>query len=80
MNILKVVVLVIHIAVSIGLVVSVLLHTGSGGGLSSLLGGASGGLFSGTSIVEKNLDRITIVLGVVFGTTTLFLVWTLAPK
>jgi len=78
---LKIVVLVIHIIVCTGLVVSVLLHSGKGGGLSaSLGGGSSGSLFSGSSIVEKNLDRITIVLGCVFAVTSLLLVWMLAPK
>lgn len=80
MGVFKVIVLVIHISVSLALVVSVLLHSGKGGGLASVLGGQSASLFSGTSIVEKNLDRITIVLGLTFATTTLLLVWMLAPK
>lgn len=73
----KVVVLVIHIIVSLGLVVSVLLHTSKGGGLPGFLGGATGSVFSGSYIVEKNLDRITIVLGSTFAVTTLLLVWLL---
>jgi preprotein translocase subunit SecG len=78
---LKIVVLVVHIIVCAGLVISVLLHSGKGGGLSaSLGGGSSGSLFSGSHIVEKNLDRITIVLGCVFAATSLTLVWMLAPK
>jgi len=78
----KIIVLVIHIIVCTGLVISVLLHAGKGGGLSSVLGGGGGGssLFSGSYIVEKNLDRITIVLGSTFAVTTLLLVWMLAPK
>jgi preprotein translocase subunit SecG len=80
MGIFKIIVLVIHITVSAALIISVLLHSGKGGGLASVLGGASASLFSGTSIVEKNLDRITIVLGLVFATTTLLLVWLMAPK
>ena len=72
--------MVIHITVSAALIISVLLHSGKGGWLASVLGGASASLFSGTSIVEKNLDRITIVLGLVFATTTLLLVWLMAPK
>ena len=80
MGALKIVVLVFHISVSLGLVISVLLHSGKGGGLSSSLGGgASGSLFSGSHIVEKNLDRITIVLGGVFAVTSLLLVWLIAP-
>ncbi|MHB8896549.1 MAG: preprotein translocase subunit SecG, partial [Candidatus Geothermincolia bacterium] len=63
-----------------GLIVSVLLHSGKGGGLASVIGGQSASLFSGTYVVEKNLDRITVVLGIVFAITTLLLVWMLAPK
>jgi len=77
---LKIVVVVIHLIVSLALVVSVLLHSGKGGGLASVLGGASASLFSGSYIVEKNLDRITIVLGITFAITTLLLVWLMAPK
>lgn len=75
MEVVKIVVLVIHIIVSLILVVSVLLHSGKGGGLAGVLGGGGGGAFSGTYIVEKNLDRITIVCGAVFAVTTLTLVW-----
>jgi preprotein translocase subunit SecG len=80
MSVAKIIVLVIHLIVSTGLIVSVLLHSGKGGGLASVLGGQSASLFSGTYIVERNLDRITIVLGVIFAITTLLLVWMLAPK
>jgi len=79
MRIVTIVTLSVHVGVSMGLIISVLLHSGKGGGLSSALGGASPNTFSGTAIVEKNLDRITIVLGVVFATTTLLLVWLLNP-
>ncbi len=72
-------ILSVHVCVSMGLIISVLLHSGKGGGLSSALGGASPSTFSGSQIVEKNLDRITIVLGVVFAITTLLLVWLMNP-
>ena len=76
----KIIVLIIHILVSLGLIVAVLLHSGKGGGLSSLMGGAGGSVFSGSYIVEKNLDRITIVLASVFSASTLLLLWLSAPK
>ena len=79
MRIVTIVALSIHVCVSMGLIISVLLHSGKGGGLSSALGGASPSTFSGSQIVEKNLDRITIVLGVVFAITTLILVGVLNP-
>lgn len=80
MGVLKVIVLVIHSIVCAGLIVSVLLHAGKGGGLASVLGGQSASLFSGSYIVEKNLDRITIVMGIMFAVTTLLLVWMFAPN
>ncbi|MFZ2512813.1 MAG: preprotein translocase subunit SecG [Gordonia sp. (in: high G+C Gram-positive bacteria)] len=46
------------------LIVLVLLHRGKGGGLSSLFGGGVQSSLSGSSVVEKNLDRITIFVGV----------------
>lgn len=79
-DVLRIIVLVVHISVSTGLVISVLLHAGKGGGLASVLGGTSASLFSGSYIVEKNLDRITIVLASVFAVTTLVLVALYAPS
>lgn len=82
MGVLKIILIVVHICVSAGLIIAVLLHSGQGGGLSGTLGGGGGGgsVFSGSYIVEKNLDRITIVLGCIFAVTTLLLVWVFAPK
>lgn len=80
MGILKIIVLIIHIFVSLGLIVAVLLHSGRGGGLSGAFGGSSSSMFSGSYVVEKNLDRITIILGSIFAVTTVLLLWLLAPK
>lgn len=77
MAIAEIVILVIHIIVSLGLIIAVLLHSGKGGGLSSVLGGGGSSMLSGSYIVEKNLDKITIVLGSVFAATTLALVYLL---
>jgi preprotein translocase subunit SecG len=79
MTVLTIIIIVIQVLVSIGLIVSVLLHSGKGGGLSSALGGASSSMFSGGYIVEKNLDRITVILGSVFAATTMALVYLLKP-
>jgi len=51
---------------SVLLVVLVLLHRGKGGGLSSLFGGGVQSSLSGSSVVERNLDRMTIVVGLVW--------------
>ena len=53
-------------AVSLVLVVLVLLHRGKGGGLSSMLGGSFYSSLSGSSVVERNLDRITVIAGLVW--------------
>lgn len=80
MDVLKIAVVVIHALVSIGLIIGVLLHAGSQGGLSGIFGGGGGSMFSGSYIIEKNLDKITIVLGAVFAATTVALVWMFSPK
>ena len=48
------------------LVVLVLLHKGKGGGLSDMFGGGISSSFGGSSAAERNLDRITIGLGLVW--------------
>ncbi|WP_297007092.1 preprotein translocase subunit SecG [uncultured Corynebacterium sp.] len=45
---------------------SVLLHKGKGGGLSSLFGGGMQSSLSGSTVVEKNLDRLTIITAVIW--------------
>jgi preprotein translocase subunit SecG len=49
----------LHTIFSVSLVGLILLHSGKGGGLSSSLGGGAGSTFSGTTIMEKNLTRLT---------------------
>jgi preprotein translocase subunit SecG len=58
---------------AIGLIIFVLLHSGKGSGLSDMLSGTMTPSSMGTSIIEKNLDRITIVFAVVFGISLLVL-------
>ncbi len=70
---LTIAVLVIHIAVSGALVFLILLHSGKGGGLSDMFGGSVGQAAAGSTVVEKNLDRITIIVAVIFAFTTLTL-------
>lgn len=61
----------IHTALCIALIGLILLHSGKGGGLSSSLGGGGmGGTFSGTTVMEKNLTRLTLgVIGLLVLTT-----------
>ncbi|MCQ3814150.1 MAG: preprotein translocase subunit SecG [Acidimicrobiia bacterium] len=49
------------------LILLVLLHSGKGGGLSDMFGGGAGAAAAGSTVVERNLDRITVVSAVVFG-------------
>ena len=57
---------IVLIATSVLLVLLVLLHKGKGGGLSDLFGGGVSSSLGGSSVVEKNLDRITIGIGILW--------------
>ena len=67
------VVLVIHVGVSLALILLILLHSGRGGGLSDMFGGGMGSAAAGSTVVEKNLDRITVATCVIFAFTTVML-------
>ena len=67
------VIVVLHVFVCVGLLALVLLHSGKGGGLSDMFGGGMGAAAQGSTVVEKNLDRITVVLAVMFLFTTVSL-------
>ena len=53
---------IILVITSIALMALILLHRGKGGGLSSLFGGSMQSSLSGSSVVEKNLDRLTLFI------------------
>ena len=65
MNPLLVILLLLLLVSGVGLIIFILLHSGKGTGVSDMIA-SSMYANQGTSIVEKNLDRITIVLGIVF--------------
>ncbi|HEX8771587.1 MAG TPA: preprotein translocase subunit SecG [Acidimicrobiales bacterium] len=67
------VVLVVHVAVSLSLILLILLHSGRGGGLSDMFGGGVGSAAAGSTVVERNLDRITVAAAIVFAFTTVIL-------
>ena len=73
---LNAIVIAIHVLLSLGLVALILLHAGRGGGLSDAFGGGMGPLggLTGSTVVERNLDRITVSVAVLFALTTLVLV------
>lgn len=62
--------IVIEVLAALALIVLVLLHSGRGGGLSDMFGGSVGAAASGSTVVEKNLDRITIAVALIFAFTT----------
>lgn len=66
------VVVVVHLIVSFALIVLVLLHSGRGGGLSDMFGGVQSAA-AGSTVVERNLDRITVAAAVIFAFTTIML-------
>jgi preprotein translocase subunit SecG len=57
---------IVLVITSLLLVVLILLHRGKGGGLSSLFGGATSASLAGSSVVERNLNRLTVFCGVVW--------------
>lgn len=57
---------IVLIVSSVVLVLLVLLHRGRGGGLSSLFGGGMQSSLAGSSVVEKNLDRLTLFFGAIW--------------
>jgi preprotein translocase subunit SecG len=57
---------IVLIVSSVLLVLLILLHRGRGGGLSSLFGGGVQSSLSGSSVVEKNLDRLTLFVGAIW--------------
>lgn len=54
------------IVVSILLIILVLLHKGRGGGLSDMFGGGISSTMGGSSVAERNLNRITLILAVLW--------------
>ncbi|HLI39771.1 MAG TPA: preprotein translocase subunit SecG [Streptosporangiaceae bacterium] len=66
---------VILIITSIMMVLLVLLHKGKGGGLSDLFGGGVTSTLGSSSVVERNLDRLTIFFGVIWFVCIVALGW-----
>lgn len=66
MNPLAIIMCILLVLSGIGLIIFVLLHSGKGTGVSDMIASSVYSSQTGTSIVEKNLDRITIILAIVF--------------
>ena len=73
------IVAVLQLLISLALIFLILLHAGRGGGVSDMFGGGmSSGNITGSTVVEKNLDRLTVVTAVSFAVFTLWLTWLMA--
>ncbi len=71
-------IVVVHVIVSVALIAMILLHAGRGGGVSDMFGGGfAPQSLGGSTVVERNLDRLTVIIGVVFAITTMLLAWLL---
>ncbi len=57
---------VLLVLASLLMILLILLHKGRGGGLSDMFGGGMSGGLGGSSVAERNLDRITIGAGVIW--------------
>lgn len=66
MSPLVIVFLILLVLSGIGMIVFILMHSGKGTGISDMIASSMYSTQTGTSIIEKNLDRITIVCAVVF--------------
>lgn len=79
MSIFSAIAIVIHIILSLAITALVLLHSGKGGGLSDVFGGGmSTSNMTGSTVVERNLDRLTVLVGVLFGISTFALTFILS--
>jgi preprotein translocase subunit SecG len=64
----------VHLLLCGVLIMFVLMHRGQGGGLSDMFGGGVGGGLQGSAVVERNLDRLTVVTASLFAITNVLLV------
>ncbi|MBA2725012.1 MAG: preprotein translocase subunit SecG [Actinomycetota bacterium] len=71
------VLVIIHVIASLTLILFILLHAGRGGGVSEMFGGGMQTQAMGSTVMERNLDRITIVVAIIFTGTTILLAFRL---
>lgn len=73
MDIIEIILWVLQFGLGFGLIFLVLIHSGKGGGLSDMFGGGLGASAAGSTVMEKNLDRITVVVALLFAFNTLIM-------
>lgn len=64
---------IIQFVLAIALIFLVLIHSGRGGGLSDMFGGGLGASAAASTVMEKNLDRLTLLVAVLFAFNTVIL-------
>ena len=80
MDILNAGLIVVCVGSALAMIFLILLHSGRGGGLSDMFGGGQlGGSMAGSTVVERNLDRLTVLTGVIFIFSTVVLALRLQP-
>jgi preprotein translocase subunit SecG len=70
---LTVIYVVLVVVSALAMVFLILMHSGKGGGLSDMFGGSVGAAAQGSTVVERNLDRITVTVALVFAFSSLTL-------
>lgn len=73
MNVVELILWVLQFGLGLGLIFLVLIHSGRGGGLSDMFGGGLGASAAGSTVMEKNLDRITVVIALLLGFNTIIM-------
>ncbi len=73
MNVVEIILWILQFGLGLGLIFLVLIHSGRGGGLSDMFGGGLGASAAGSTVMEKNLDRITVVIALLLGFNTLLM-------
>lgn len=66
MDAIRIALMVLLSIISLLLTLLILLHKGRGGGLSDMFGGGVTSTMQSSGVAERNLNRITIILGVVW--------------
>lgn len=73
MDALRIVLEVLLVITSIFLILSILMHKGKGGGLSDMFGGGISSSIGSSGVAERNLNRITIGISLLWGTSIVLL-------
>lgn len=79
MNALVILTIIALVISGVGLIVFIMLHSGKGTGVSDAIASSLYSSQTGTSIIEKNLDRITIIFAIIF-IVSLLILMVIYPK